>query len=59
MNNTEDCFNFMSIISYVNATVLLAFPISGSQNNMGLEMLMNMFGGLGAGGLSVPSNPNG
>ncbi|CAA3016266.1 ubiquitin domain-containing DSK2a-like [Olea europaea subsp. europaea] len=31
---------------------------TGSQNNMGLEMLMNMFGGLGAGGLSVPSNPN-
>ncbi|KAL2493519.1 Ubiquitin domain-containing protein DSK2b [Forsythia ovata] len=31
---------------------------TGTQNNMGLEMLMNMFGGLGAGGLSVPSNPN-
>ncbi|XP_022873320.1 ubiquitin domain-containing protein DSK2b-like isoform X1 [Olea europaea var. sylvestris] len=31
---------------------------AGTQNNMGLEMLMNMFGGLGAGGLSVPSNPN-
>ncbi|XP_074285936.1 ubiquitin domain-containing protein DSK2a-like [Silene latifolia] len=27
-------------------------------NNMGLEMLMNMFGGLGAGGLTTPENSN-
>lgn len=33
--------------------------MAGMQNNMGLDLLMNMFGGLGAGGLSVPSNPNG
>ncbi|XP_068640392.1 ubiquitin domain-containing protein DSK2a-like [Aristolochia californica] len=26
--------------------------------NMGLELLMNMFGGLGAGGLSVPTQPD-
>ncbi|XP_052191789.1 ubiquitin domain-containing protein DSK2a-like isoform X2 [Diospyros lotus] len=30
----------------------------GTQNNMGLELLMNMFGGLGAGGLSVPNAPD-
>lgn len=30
----------------------------GTANNMGLEMLMNMFGGLGAGGLTTPENPN-
>ncbi|KAI9166111.1 hypothetical protein LWI28_026424 [Acer negundo] len=28
---------------------------TGTPNNMGLEMLMNMFGGLGAGSLAVPS----
>ncbi|KAI4314643.1 hypothetical protein L6164_027531 [Bauhinia variegata] len=28
---------------------------TGSTNNMGLEMLMNMFGGLGAGSLAVPN----
>ncbi|CAI9756441.1 unnamed protein product [Fraxinus pennsylvanica] len=31
---------------------------TGTQNNMGLEILRNMFGGLGAGSSSVPSNPN-
>ncbi|KAJ8447441.1 hypothetical protein Cgig2_019435 [Carnegiea gigantea] len=31
----------------------------GNANNLGLEMLMNMFGGLGAGGLTAPENPNG
>ncbi|KAG8364451.1 hypothetical protein BUALT_Bualt19G0130200 [Buddleja alternifolia] len=30
----------------------------GAQNNMGLDMLMNMFGGLGAGGLTVPNTPD-
>ncbi|CAL5341368.1 hypothetical protein CsSME_00025719 [Camellia sinensis var. sinensis] len=30
-----------------------------TQNNMGLELLMNMFGGLGAGGLAVPNTPEG
>lgn len=30
----------------------------GTQNNMGLDLLMNMFGGLGAGGLSGANNPN-
>lgn len=38
-------------------------PIQGAgvQNNMGLDMLMNMFsglGGLGAGGLNVPNTPD-
>lgn len=34
---------------------------AGNQNNMGLDALMNMLGGFGAGGLNVPSanNPNG
>ncbi|KAH9620442.1 hypothetical protein KSS87_017378 [Heliosperma pusillum] len=31
---------------------------AGAANNMGLEMLMNMFGGLGAGGLTTPENSN-
>ncbi|OAY57643.1 ubiquitin domain-containing protein DSK2a [Manihot esculenta] len=31
---------------------------TGTPNNLGLEMLMNMFGGLGAGSLAVPSRPN-
>ncbi|XP_073120075.1 ubiquitin domain-containing protein DSK2b-like [Henckelia pumila] len=33
---------------------------TGNQNNMGLDALMNMLGGFGAGGLNVPStnNPN-
>lgn len=31
----------------------------GTPNIAGLEMLMNMFGGLGAGSLTVPSNPDG
>lgn len=33
--------------------------MSGVLNNMGLEMLMNMFGGLGAGGMTVPSRSDG
>ncbi|XP_074322294.1 uncharacterized protein LOC141659362 isoform X3 [Apium graveolens] len=31
---------------------------AGAQNNMGLDMLMNMFSGLGASGLNVPPTPN-
>ncbi|XP_058090636.1 ubiquitin domain-containing protein DSK2b-like isoform X2 [Magnolia sinica] len=31
---------------------------TGAPNSMGLELLMNMFGGLGAGGLSVPNPSN-
>ncbi|GAB2267548.1 Ubiquitin domain-containing protein DSK2a [Dionaea muscipula] len=30
----------------------------GNANNMGLDMLMNMFGGLGVGGLNVAPNSN-
>ncbi|GFY94501.1 ubiquitin family protein [Actinidia rufa] len=30
----------------------------GTQNNMGLDLLMNVFGGLGAGGLTVPNTPD-
>ncbi|KAL0292938.1 UNVERIFIED_CONTAM: Ubiquitin domain-containing protein DSK2b [Sesamum radiatum] len=30
----------------------------GAQSNMGLDMLMNMFGGLGAGSLTVPNTPD-
>ncbi|GMH16329.1 hypothetical protein Nepgr_018170 [Nepenthes gracilis] len=32
--------------------------VTGNANSARLEMLMNMFGGLGAGGLSVPEHPN-
>ncbi|XP_057516271.1 ubiquitin domain-containing protein DSK2b-like [Amaranthus tricolor] len=31
---------------------------AGNANNLGLDMLMNMFGGLGAGGLTTPENSN-
>ncbi|KAJ8450795.1 hypothetical protein Cgig2_032420 [Carnegiea gigantea] len=31
---------------------------AGNTNTLGLEMLMNMFGGLGAGGLTTLENPN-
>ncbi|KAI3834323.1 hypothetical protein MKX03_030130 [Papaver bracteatum] len=31
---------------------------AGTPNNMGLDLLMNMFGGLGASGLNVPSTAN-
>ncbi|XP_061958880.1 ubiquitin domain-containing protein DSK2a-like [Populus nigra] len=31
---------------------------TGTPNNTGLDMLMNMFGGLGAGSLLVPNQPN-
>lgn len=31
----------------------------GTPNNTGLELLMNMFGGLGAGSFAVPNNPDG
>ncbi|GMN50092.1 hypothetical protein TIFTF001_019244 [Ficus carica] len=31
---------------------------TGTANNAGLELLMNMFGGLGAGGFAVPNNPD-
>ncbi|CAH9098431.1 unnamed protein product [Cuscuta epithymum] len=31
---------------------------AGAPDNMGLDMLMNMFGGLGAGGLGVPNRSN-
>lgn len=31
---------------------------AGAQNNMGLDMLMNMFSGLGASGLAVPNTPD-
>lgn len=30
----------------------------GTPNNMGLDMLMNMFGGLGTGGFAVPNTPD-
>ena len=36
---------------------LIAF--SGAPGTTGLELLMNMFGGLGAGSLSVPNQPDG
>ncbi|CAI9275771.1 unnamed protein product [Lactuca saligna] len=42
--------------STLNPTQTGASP--GSQNNMGLDMLMSMFGGLGAGGMGVPNVPD-
>ncbi|GMP68658.1 hypothetical protein CsSME_00028204 [Camellia sinensis var. sinensis] len=29
-----------------------------TQNDMGLELLMNVFGGLGVGGLNLPNTPD-
>lgn len=37
----------------------MLFLMIGAPNNMGLELLMNMFGGLGSGGLNVPNTSNG
>ncbi|KAK9677447.1 hypothetical protein RND81_11G143400 [Saponaria officinalis] len=44
--------------SQTNQDPLQAGGGAGNPNNMGLEMLMNMFGGLGAGGLTTPENSN-
>ncbi|KAH9620770.1 hypothetical protein KSS87_005483 [Heliosperma pusillum] len=41
-----------------NQDPLQAGGAAGNGNNMGLDMLMNMFGGLGAGGLTTPENSN-
>lgn len=38
--------------------VFLQIQGAGAQNNMGLDMLMNMFSGLGASGLNAPNTPN-
>lgn len=45
-------FSYETICHVVFANVL---AIGGMLNNMGLEMLMNMFGGLGAGSMNIPS----
>ncbi|CAI9273720.1 unnamed protein product [Lactuca saligna] len=38
--------------------LLLYSPNQGSQNNMGFDMLMSMFRGLGASGIGVPNVPD-
>lgn len=43
----------------MNAMLFMFLLITGAPNNMGLELLMNMFGGLGAGGLSIPNTSDG
>ncbi|XP_028098023.1 ubiquitin domain-containing protein DSK2a-like [Camellia sinensis] len=45
-------------ISFQCKLPLILLQISGTQNNMGLELLMNVFGGLGAGGLNLPNRPD-
>lgn len=49
-------FSYETICHVVFANVL---AIGGMLNNMGLEMLMNMFGGLGAGSMNIPSRSDG
>jgi len=50
----------LKISTYIlfNHLAFLILP-AGNTNTFGLDMLMNMFGGLGAGGLTNPENPNG
>jgi len=45
------------IIFFFNC--LNSFLLLGPVNNLGLEMLSSMFGGLGAGSLAVPNRSNG
>ncbi|WRX15912.1 Ubiquitin-like domain - like 6 [Theobroma cacao] len=45
-----------SIFLFYTSFCLIAF--SGAPNTASLELLMNMFGGLGAGSLSVPNQPD-
>lgn len=50
----------VSVHSYFQGKLpFILLKIVGTQNNMGLELLMNMLGGLGGGGLAVPNTPNG
>lgn len=43
----------------VNIGLINILTVAGPFNNMGLEMMMNMFGGLGAGSLTVPNRSDG
>ncbi|KAI7999451.1 hypothetical protein LOK49_LG09G01781 [Camellia lanceoleosa] len=55
------CVFFLSLIIVVASIREIAQTggTPGTQNNMGLELLMNVFGGLGAGGLNLPNTPDG
>lgn len=39
--------------------ILTLFIVVGTQNNAGLGLPFGIFGGLGAGGLAVPTTPGG
>lgn len=47
----------LKLFIFYNGLFVNVFTVS--LNNVGLEMLMNMFGGLGAGSLAVPNRSNG
>lgn len=47
------------LVSFPSKIILKFLKLTGTPNNTGLEMLMNMFGGLGAGSLLVPNQPDG
>lgn len=49
----------VAVYNYSNDNLVCVLIDAGRQNNMGLDMLMNMFGGLGAGGFAVPNTPDG
>lgn len=50
---------FFRFVSFPSKIILKFLKLTGTPNNTGLEMLMNMFGGLGAGSLSAPNQPDG
>lgn len=49
----------LSRILFKSLLLLVLLQIIGAQNNMGPEFWLSMFGGLGAGGLTVPSSAEG
>lgn len=53
-SNLLFCYSYFLRKDYV-----IFLQIAGTANNIGLDLLMNMFGGLGAGSLNVPNTPDG
>ena len=52
-------FDYKHVILIVHWNYDRVILLVGPMNNLGLEMLSSMFGGLGAGSLAVPNRSNG
>lgn len=52
-------FDYKHVILIVHWNYDRVILLVGQMNNLGLEMLSSMFGGLGAGSLAVPNRSNG